>query len=175
MGKAATISKPLLAVTVLLFVAMLVTGYLQYGALQKVAAVVETEELQLGQARLKLQSMKALAEREDEFKAALVVLDQLLPRDAGDERLLVDMQSAADLSALNFSVIRFGERAKGEGFYTVPLNLSFEGRYHGLLNLLEYIRMYERAVRLEEIRIALAQEAPDVNVQIRASAFYTGE
>lgn len=175
MGKSGAISKPLLAVLILLFVALLAAGYLQYGTLQKVTALAETEELQLSQARLRLQSMKALAEREEEFKEALVVLEQLLPGTAGDERLLVDMQSAADLSALRFTVIRFGERVGSEGYYTIPLNFSFEGRFHGLLNLLEYIRVYERAVRLEEIRIALGQEAPDVNVQIRASAFYTGK
>ncbi len=163
-------------VVILAVGALLAVGYLQLGVLKRTADILAAEELQLGQARVRLQAMKALAEKEEEFKEQLAVLEQLLPKDAGDERLLVDMQSAADLSALRFTVIRFGERAKTDGVYVLPVNMTFEGRFHGMLNLLEYIRLYERAVRIEEIKAEVNQQAaPDLTAYIKASAFYTGE
>ncbi len=117
----------------------------------------------------------------------LALLEQLLPGEAKEEQLILDLQSGADLSALHFTVIRFGERAANGGYYTLPLNLSFKGRFHGLLTLLEYMLAYKRALRLEEIRIAAAQQAaaeeeeaqqetgPLLHVQIKASAFYNAE
>ncbi len=169
------ISRPLLLVSVLMVAVVLVLIYLQFGALNEKKAEAEAEALMLSQAQTKLASLRELAKRESEFNEYLAVFEQLMPAAAQDETLIVDMQSAADLSELQFKVIRFGERAENEGSNVLPMQMTFEGRFHGLLNLLEYIRVYERAVRIEEIRIVLSQEEPDITVNLKASAFYTGE
>jgi Tfp pilus assembly protein PilO len=169
------ISKVLLIVSCLLVVAMLVAIYLQFGTMRQKQAAVAAEELALNQARSKLQSMKALAEKEDEFRENLVVLGHLMPGSAEEEKLIVDMQSAADLSELHFSVIRFGESADKEGYKALPVTMTYEGQFHGLLNLLEYVSVYERAVRIEELRIQLGAEPPDITVNVKASVFYAGE
>jgi type IV pilus assembly protein PilO len=169
-------SSVLVVLTALAAAVLLVVMYLQFGALRTVKAELKAEEAQMEQTRLQLQNMKELEKQEAVMEANLEVLAQLLPDAAGDEKLLVDMQSASDLSGLSFALIRFGDGVKTEDYSVLPMDLVFEGRYHGLLNLFDFMRVYERAIRIDEVKIELSRAAPpNVVANIRASAFYTTE
>lgn len=169
------ISRPLIIVAVLVILALLVLTVMQWNTYKENSFAVETEEMVLSQAKSRLESLKGLKEREGEFREQLAVLEQMMPAGAGDDQLLIDLQSAADLSALRFASIRFGELAEAEGFTAVPVNLTFEGQYFGIINLLDYIRSYERAVRINELRLTAKGDPPGLNVNINASVFYTGQ
>lgn len=169
------ISRPLIIVAVLVILALLALIVMQWNTYKQNSALVETEEMTLTQAKARLESLKKLKEREGEFREQLAVLEQMIPGEPGDAQLLVDLQSAADLSALRFASIRFGERAAAEGFTAIPVNMTFEGQYFGIINLLDYIRSYERAVRINELRLAAKSDSPGINVNINASVFYTGQ
>jgi Tfp pilus assembly protein PilO len=74
---------------------------------------------------------------------------------------------------MGFVQIRFGERVEKEGFMEMPMNVQFEGAYHELLYFLDYLQVYERAVRIDELRVDEADDT--MMVSVRASTFYSAE
>lgn len=101
-------------------------------------------------------------------------LDHLLPSGPQEDKLIVDLQSGADLWAMGFLLVRFGDRAEMNGFKEMPMTIGFDGSYHDLLNLLDYLRVYERAVRVDEIKMAPGRDKANMlSINMKASAFYS--
>ncbi|EEG78352.1 type 4a pilus biogenesis protein PilO [Dethiobacter alkaliphilus] len=157
----------------ILVVAGILLNLMQWNTLREEQAVKEDEEQQLELAETRLASMQALAERSDEMEEELELLSQLLPEEPAEDQLILDLQSGADLSDMNFNQVRFGERRDNDGYVEMPLSLVFAGDYHELLHFLDYLQVYERAVRIDELRIdGNDEDANTVNIQ--ASTFYAG-
>jgi Tfp pilus assembly protein PilO len=165
------------ALTVLVLVVLLVAGlaanYLQWGNFQEANARLAEEELLLLVAQTRLNSLKELEKKVPQMEADLEVLGALLPAGPQEDKFLLDLQSGSDLSDMKFMQIRFGERVVGDGFVEMPVSAQFEGTYHELLYFLDYLQVYERAVRIDELRVDEAEDGMMVSVQ--ASAFYAAE
>lgn len=167
-------------VLILLFVVVFAVGLMlilmQFNALNEGKARLVEEEQQLALAQTRLQSMIQLKAQSEEMEEKLELLTQLLPGTSAEDDLIVDLQSGADLSDMGLLQIRFGERMSNEGYEEMPLNLVFEGNYHEVLHLLDYLNAYERAIRVDELRMDLPQaEGTEMSVNLRVSAFYAVE
>jgi len=134
------------------------------------------EEQMLSAARNRLIALQALERQGAQLTADWEVVEQLLPASARVEDLLLDLQAGADLAEMNFAQIRFVEQVDVEGvegLVEMPMQLLFEGSYHQLMNFLDYLLLYERAIRIDEL--VLSQGTEGMTVNMRASAFYAAE
>jgi Tfp pilus assembly protein PilO len=148
---------------------------LQWRNLQQVRERVQEEEQMLELAQTRLVSLRQLALRQEVMAEDLDLLMQMMPGEPQEDVLILDLQSGADLSRMNFKHIRFGGRTQGEGYVEMPLDAAFVGTYHELLHFLDYLTLYERAVRIEELRVDAVPDTNQMSVNIRASAFYAAE
>jgi Tfp pilus assembly protein PilO len=134
------------------------------------------EEQMLSAARNRLIALQALERQGAQLTADWEVVEQLLPASARVEDLLLDLQAGADLAEMNFAQIRFVEQVDVEGvegLVEMPMQLLFKGSYHQLMNFLDYLLLYERAIRIDEL--VLSQGTEGMTVNMRASAFYAVE
>jgi len=164
----------LLSVT---FVVVLLAGLFlnlnQWNGLQLERNRLLEEEQLLTAARARLAGLQALERQAANLAADWETVEQLLPATARAEDLLLDLQAGADLAEMSFREIRFAGQANADGLVEMSMQLLFAGSYHQLLNFLDYLLLYERAIRIDEL--ILSQGAEGMTVNIRASAFYAAE
>ena len=163
-----------IAVAVVLLVAGLLLNLMQWNTLQRERDFQAEEKQMLELAETRLVAMKALEQQSDEMDANLEVLTYMLPDQPHEDQLILDLQSGADLSNMDFMQVRFGERQFAEGYVEMPLTFLFEGNYHQVLHFLDYLQVYERAIRIDDLRVDEGSEG-DTMINIQASAFYEGE
>ncbi|NLN07159.1 MAG: type 4a pilus biogenesis protein PilO [Firmicutes bacterium] len=137
---------------------------------QKEALAAAIQGLQASERRLAvLQEQK---QEEEQLAAELVVLNRLLPDVPAEGRLLVDLQTGADLAGMAFLQIRFGEHVDRLEYMEIPLEIQLEGTYFEFLAFLDYLKLSERAMRLQEIRMDENEKKENLAVSIKASVFY---
>ncbi|MCL4464047.1 MAG: type 4a pilus biogenesis protein PilO [Firmicutes bacterium] len=161
-------------------VVLLIAGFLlslnQWNVLQLERRRLLEEEQLFSAAKARLAGLQALERQSAQLDADWEVVEQLLPTSPRVEDLLLDFQAGADLAEMNFGQIRFAEQMNvegAEGLVEMPMQLLFEGSYHQLMNFLDYLLLYERAIRIDELR--LSQNPDGMTVNMSASAFYAAE
>ena len=159
----------------MLIVAGLVICFLQYKNFVWAQAQLQQEEVLLAEDEVKLAALKVLQQRTEQLAKEQETLLGQLPLTAKEEQFLVYMQSAADLSGMDLIQVRFAERIEGEGYTEMPLEMTLAGTYHQLLDLLAYLEVYERAVRLQDLRAEKVSEEERLMVILNASIFYAQE
>jgi len=159
------------------FVMLLLVGSIlslsQWNGLQQERRRLLEEEQLLVAAKARLAGLQALERQAARLATDWETVEQLLPAAARVENLLLDLQAGADLAEMSFKQIRFAEQVSAEGLVEMPMQLLFAGSYHQLLNFLDYLLLYERAIRVDELILAQGPEGMTVNM--RASAFYAAE
>lgn len=160
----------LVGALVVLLLAGLFLNLNQWNGLQQERVRLEEQEQLLAAAQVRLAGLQALAKQGAKLANDLEIMEQLLPATAQEDVLLLDLQAGADIAAMRLTQIRFAERLSQEGLVEMPLGILLEGSYHQLLHFLDYLLVYERAVRLDELM--LSQRPDGMTINIRASAFY---
>ena len=163
-----------LAVVVLAIMIFLIYG--QYSVHQDLVDRVEEEDLNVVRLTARLESLRQLAEKEDEMRTQMALLDQLMPGNPLEDELIRSLQRSADAAKISMMHIRFGGRIDSEDYVEMPLNLSFEGRYEHLVQLLSHIENSPRAIRIDEVDMGRGRaELPYLAINVRGSAFYAGK
>lgn len=163
--------------TLVVVVVVLAGAFLYYQQFNNYRLERETlaqEEQALTAAQTRLAAVKKLQEQRDQLEADLELLTQLLPDQAGEDKLLVDLQSGADQAKMDFLQIRFSDRVTNQGYVGMPMQLQLNGTYHELLYFLDYLEFYDRALRIDELRVDESEEN-GLSINIRASAFYAAD
>lgn len=67
-----------------------------------------------------------------------------------------------------------GKPEEAEDKYVkVPLDICFEGRYRGLLQLLDYLRSSEKAIRVERVRATRNEQVPArITISVAINSYY---
>lgn len=165
---------PLLTlVLVVVVIAGLSLCYMQFNdyRFEKNRLVQEEQLLLVTQTRLA--AVQNLSKQRGQLEADLELLAQRLPDSAEEDQLLVDLQSGADLAHMDFAQIRFTERVPSEGYIEMPIQALFNGTYHEVLHFLDYLQVYERTLRIDELRLDEGDD--EMTISLRASAFYATE
>lgn len=161
-------------ILVVLILAVLFLNVVQWRTLGETRARLIQGEQQLELANMRLVTLKGLDTQRNKLKSELELLSELLPAQPLEDDLILDVQSGADLSGMRLAHIRFAERKVSEdGYVEMPAQFLLEGSYHELLHFLDYLQVYERAVRLDELRVDKNENTMTVNIM--ASAFYAAD
>lgn len=171
--KNVNLKEVLILVLVLLALAgMVFLVYNQLEEMQRTREKLQEEEIALAQAEAELQELYQIRDQAPLYQERLVYYEGKIPPEPGESKLLNYLQELEKKSTQNFVQVSFGDRQPGEKLTEIPLELSFEGNYTSLLLLLEEMREGERALRLDNIRIAPGEHPGDLMVEISACAFH---
>lgn len=152
---------------------MLFLLYFQWGALNQARDEMAAEQQSVQIAQTRLQSLLAIREQAPVWEARLAKAERMIPGAPDENQLVKDLQSAAGQANTRLLEVRFDEYAAQDGYTEIPVRIAFEGRYHGLLDLLENLRNGPRTIRIDEIKTGKGDgEPPRIRADITASAFY---
>lgn len=132
------------------------------------------------------QQLKEAHERQKEYLklreevSAREALDRqnlrILPVTAEIPAFLDDLNRLAELSGLRMDQVQPNPEAAEKFFIKVPVSLAIRGRYHELAKFFYNISRLERAINMEDIRVAVAEKVvvggeAALTVTVRATTF----
>lgn len=164
-------------ITVVLGVAMLACMffllYNQTNALKEARSQVEQEETALKQEEMRLLNLIKLSKQAPELEERKALAEALIPPLPNENLLIAGIQDIADKSKTDLLEVHFDKRVSKQGYDEMPIKLTFEGRYHGLLILLDNLQNWNRNIRVNEVKVSEgSKEYPQIKVEITAAAFY---
>ena len=145
--------------------------YVQVGINRTLKEEALAEQLKLTQAQAQLARYHQLRDNAPVYREQLAVLKRMIPADPGEELLIRQIYYLADDAKLRVNEIRFGTRAKKNGYVEIPLEITLEGGFQGLLKTLSDLRAGSRAIRVHNVRVS-KQGDTKVRITISANAFY---
>ncbi|MDD4169472.1 MAG: type 4a pilus biogenesis protein PilO [Desulfotomaculaceae bacterium] len=162
---------------------MLLASFLLLGCM---VFMLQNQVRELGAARSELAKQQAAVAVDEERLGKLIVLkgkyselqaqwaetEHMLPDNPDEDVLINELKSVANRSGMRLVQVKFEERASKQGYVEQPLKLTFEGRYHGMLQMLDDLRSCRRVVRVNEVKIAKGQQdSPIIQIDLSACAF----
>ncbi|MFO8192704.1 MAG: type 4a pilus biogenesis protein PilO [Bacillota bacterium] len=167
----------IIALIGLLIIAGLVLVFLQARSLGELREEVREEEIALDEARALLARRMQYRDKAEQYKWELQTMERLIPAEPEEEELLRYFDRLADEYDMNVQSIRFDTRTSGEeeNYVRMPMNIVLEGRYRDLVLLLNHLYNGERAVRVDDLRIALAsspEQPAGIKITMVAEAFH---
>lgn len=132
---------------------------------------IDQEEQANQENQIKLQQLRQLSKREDEFNLSLLIMNNLLPDQADESQIINQIQSMSNKLPVNFIEVQFGDWVVNNNINIMPFTLRFSGDYKELIELIGNISSGERLIRIDEISIAKSEEV-NLNADIKARAFY---
>ncbi|MFY9272573.1 MAG: type 4a pilus biogenesis protein PilO, partial [Thermacetogeniaceae bacterium] len=144
--------------------------------LKEAREVVEQEQITLKKEQSRLNYLIQLSKQAEELEQRKKYLAELIPPLPDEDLLITGIQGLADQSNTDFLQVRFENRIAKEGYEEMPVILTFEGRYHGLLTLLDNMQTWNRVLRINEVRVSSGRDdLPQIQAEIKAAAFYHQE
>jgi len=161
----------ILAVALLAAGCLLIYFQLSANRVLREEAVFEQQQIALAQAQLA--RYRQLRQNAPAFRRQLEDLRRLIPGAPGEEALIRAVYYLADDAGLRVTEIRFDSRVEAEMYTQMPLVLTLEGGYQGLLQTLHSLRAGDRAIRVDELRVSGRPDgAAGVQIILSANAFY---
>jgi len=161
----------------LLLVAVLVLG-MGFLIRSEVLALAEArnaaidEQKAIAHAEARLQTLLQYQADESILLDRMAKVERLMPSEAGEGLLVKEIQAVANSANTRFLTVRFDKHTQGDQYKEIPLQITFEGRYEGLLELLDGLRDRSRAIRVDELKIGEgSEELPQIKADIKAKAF----
>ncbi len=149
--------------------------YMQYNTLVDLQAEVEEEQLALDSAQDLLSRRLDHQERAGEYEKRLEYAESKIPPTAKEDELLNYIQRLARAHDLQAQNISFGahQTDEDEDYVTIPLDLTLQGEYSGLRQMLKDLHGGERAIRIDDLNISRAGgNGTSLQINISANTFY---
>jgi Tfp pilus assembly protein PilO len=149
--------------------------FLQISGANSLRASIADEELALAQAEALLQQRLDYQANAPEYREKAAKYQTMIPDQPREEEILRSLRLIAEEYDLNLQEIRFDARAPNteSGFVQMPLVITVEGSYSGLIQLLDHLQWSGRAYRVDQVNISLAGTAQGgVRAVLTASVFY---
>jgi len=100
------------------------------------------------------------------------------PQEYDEDEILRYFEVLSDEYGLHLSEIRCVGRPKevNNGSFKIPLDVRLEGRYRGLLELLDHLRKEEDAITVKKVRTSRSEQVPArISISINVDSFYQNE
>lgn len=145
----------------------------QLGSLRETKKAVSAEKLAIVNAERQLQLLQELREMGPAFTQRLAYVENLVPAQPAEGDIIAYLEKLAQRAGTRLVQLRFERRVAAGGYTEMPLLLTFEGRFHEVMDLLTALKTGRRAVRLDAVKLGQGRdELPNIRVDIAACAFY---
>jgi type IV pilus assembly protein PilO len=130
-----------------------------------------TEQIQTAQgAKVKLEDdlskardlQRRFLELREELEARKILDQQnlrVLPSDAEIAGVLAELNRIAELSGLTIRTVEPARETAQEFYYRIPVKLQLRGRYHQLAKFFYNVSRLQRAINMENIKLAMLKAA----------------
>ncbi len=146
--------------------------YVQVGVNRNLKEEAVTEQQLLNQAEATLARYQQLRDNAPLYRAQLAELKQMIPPQPAEEAIIRHIYFLAADADLRVTEIRFGNRSENKDYVEMPLAITMEGAFPGLLKTLMLLRSGTRAIRVDEINVTGRQSESGVRAVLTACAFY---
>ena len=164
-----------LGIGMLILIILLVGVYNQVQNLNRAREDLEVKETALALSESTLSSLEELADQGVELEQQLDYLSYLLPPTAEESRLINIMLDVTPAGG-KISDINFGDYLDHDGYTEVSLDITFRGRYRGLIELLNNLDQNARVFRVDDISIYEGEEGfPSIQAELSINTFYSDE
>ena len=119
----------------------------------------------------RLNFLRKLKELESDLEYTFEVLKKQIPSSPEDFNIIRQIEAYSSGNSSEFVKIQFGDYKNEADINSIPLTLTFTGRYSNLLKLINEIMSGERLYRIDSIRIERLENS-DIRADIEAFAFY---
>ena len=160
-----------LGIAILLMVGLLF--YHQVNALKAARAEMAAERAALTQTYARLQNLIHTKEQSAELSEKMRRMEKSLPGDPLENELINDIDIISAQAGVELVQVRFEEHLTQKDFMEIPLNMSFQGSYYNLFNLLAGLQNCPRAMRIEAFKIREnKRDRFALMAEITATVFY---
>ena len=161
-------------VIVIVLLAVSVFGvYYQYTNFSKARESLEEEKDRLSALESHLSSLEDLKEQEEEIEVQLELFREFIP-DSPRKNELVDILYDSVPADGELTAIRIESVVDKDSYSQVPLNITYEGRYGEVIELINDLNEDNRIFRIYDIIIYEGEEGfPTINAEIAAESFFS--
>lgn len=164
----------LLGVAALLLVCFLL--YNQAGALKNARAELTANSDALAQAQARMQNLIKLKGTSAELQEKKALMEEAMPSDPQEKKLIEQINSIFAQSGVDLLQINFSERVNKKEYVEMPLNLTCQGSFNNLFNLITNLQNGIRAMRIDSVRLTKDSQDPAyLNADISVSVFYLAQ
>ncbi|MCP4403567.1 MAG: type 4a pilus biogenesis protein PilO [bacterium] len=139
---------------------------------------IATLETQLQELQVELQKAEAQAQRYDEFKEDLRLVElelkdalKKLPEGKDIPDLLDQINESVIDAGLVISLFKPAGQSAKEFYSEVPVDIQVSGGYHNFAMFADVIGTMERIVTLRDIKLSPLQDGDELNITCRAVTF----
>lgn len=147
----------------------IVMEFNQWRSLQVDLTIAEEQLVQLEE---RLMRLNLLREQEAEVAGQLELMKKILPGEIAEQDLLREIQKTALLAGCQISEFRFGELVHQDKYTEMPFDLTLEGRFTGLVKLLDNINRVSKIYRIQEISLQSSNADGLIRADLQISSFY---
>lgn len=119
----------------------------------------------------RLDFLKKLRNLQPELEYTLELLKKQIPSSPEDYKIIELIKEYSSENSSDFVRIEFGEYRNESEINSIPVTLTFMGRYSNLLKLINEIMSGDRLFRIDRIKIDKA-DGSKIRADIEAFAFY---
>ncbi|MEW5785527.1 MAG: type 4a pilus biogenesis protein PilO [Bacillota bacterium] len=148
--------------------------YLQAASVRRLNLEKQQEQQALVETQAYLNRLQDLRDQAPLYRERLSLFQEMIPGAAGEEALLRHIHELAGDCDLRVIEVRFEEREQVTPYMIMPLVITLEGRYEGILQILYMFRYGKRTLRVDYLDISSARSAASGNkLTVYANAFYS--
>lgn len=145
----------------------------EIGNYRRGCAGVAQERAAVAREEARLRHLITLSREADLLQERLDRYERLIPDRPLQPAVIRDLQAIAEQSRTTFVEVEFDRQVPRTGYVEVPLKLAYEGRNEGLLALLSNLQGWQRAIRIDGVKVGKGRgDYPVVVAEIDASIFF---
>jgi len=160
---------PLLLMIIVLL-SFLLLSLNRFVSLKTMRERLQLEEQALAKEQEQLLLLRQLEKEGPRFLQRLELLDNLIPEKTTEYQLVRELQKIASISGIHLLQVQFDSELSSDAYMEIPMDLSLEGSFRALLQMLRTLKEGERAFRVDKIEIT--GEESGIRANLRVSAFY---
>lgn len=164
---------PFLLLSFVLLISLAVFTVIKMVDLTELSSAIGDEEQLYERNEDELARLELLSMMEDDLRQSYQKLDNMIPEQAEQDKLIHYINKLSIAAGLNLEKIEFDERVVNNNLNEIPFTLSFNGSYPKLISLLKNLAAGKRFIRIDEINIVREDAAVNgITINMKANAFY---
>lgn len=141
----------------------------QFSTMSRLDQQISQAEQDIAAAKTLLGQRQQIKQRSAETEAQLLKIMNELPETPELPAFIIELQDAVNESGLDFASLEPGEVKEPEnGYRTISIDITVQGRWQDVVDLLGRLRRVVRQVRIVSLTIAPVEESTEGTVTVNA-------
>ncbi|SFF92788.1 Pilus assembly protein, PilO [Desulfotomaculum arcticum] len=158
-------------ITALLLVCFLL--YNQITALKSARAELAANRETLAQTRARMQNLIQLKGKSAELQEKMTQMEQALPAEPEENNIIEQINNIFVQAGVDLLQINFNEQVPQKGYVEMPIDLTCQGSFNDLFNLITGLQNGTRAMRINSVDLTKDSQNPNLlKADLSVCVFY---